>query len=54
MQSGKKFGIHVGGLNSKANIKVGVNLINIEGVIRDFMNKTKSNFCYTYRVNRLS
>ena len=29
------------------------NLINIEGVISNFTHKAKSNFCHTYRVNRL-
>jgi len=28
------------------------NLIKIQGVISDFMHKTKSNFCHAYRVNR--
>ena len=47
-----KFETHIGGLKANTSIKFGVNLINIQGVISDLMNKAKSNFCHTYKVNR--
>ena len=37
---------------ANTTIKFGVNLINIQGVISDFMHKTKLNFCQAYKVNR--
>ena len=46
-----KFGTRIGGLKVNTSINFGVNLINIEGVISDFMHKLKSNFCQAYRVN---
>ena len=47
-----KFGTSTGGLKANASINFGVNLINIEEVISDFMCKAKANFCHAYRVNR--
>ena len=47
-----KFGTRIGGLKENISIDFWVNLINIEGVISDFMHKLKSNFCQAYRVNR--
>ena len=45
-----KFGTLIGGLMANTSINFGVNLINIEGVISDFMHKAKANFCHAYRV----
>jgi len=45
-----KFGTPIG-LKVNTSIDIGVNLINIEGVISDFTHKSKSNFCQAYRVN---
>ena len=47
-----KFGTPIGGLKANTSIDLWVNLINIEGVVGDFMHKLKSNFCQAYRVNR--
>ena len=47
-----KFGTYIGGLKANIGINFGVNLINIQGVISNFMHKAKSNFCHFYRVNR--
>ena len=46
-----KFDTRIGGLKANTSINFWVNLINIE-VISDFMQKSKSNFCQAYRVNR--
>jgi len=40
-----KLGTHIGGLKANTKINFGVNLINIEGGISDFMHKAKVNFC---------
>ena len=40
------------GLKANTRIKFGINQINIQGGISDFEHKAKTNFCYTYRVNR--
>jgi len=45
-----KFGTRIGGLKANTSIDFWINLINIEGVISDFMHKSKSNFCRAYRV----
>ena len=45
-----KFGTHEYMVNT--SIKIEVNLINIPGVISNFKDKAKSNFCHAYRVNR--
>ena len=47
-----KFGSHIVGLKANNSIKFGVNLIEIQGIISNFMHKAKSNICHTYRVNR--
>jgi len=36
-----KFGTRIGGLNAIASIEFGVNLINIQGVINDFILELK-------------
>ena len=46
-----KFGTRIGGLKVNTSIKFGINLINIQGIISDFMHKVKSNFCQAYRIN---
>ena len=46
----QKFGTRIGNLKANIITKFGVNLINNEGVISDFMHKEKSNFCHAYRV----
>jgi len=46
-----KFGTRIGGLKENSSTEFGINLINIEGVISDFIHIAKSNFCHTYRVN---
>ena len=46
-----KFDTHIGGLKANISIKFGINLINIEEVISNFMLKAKLNFCHAYRVN---
>ena len=45
-----KFGAHIGGLKENTIIIFGINMINIQGVISNFMHKTKSNFFHAYRV----
>ena len=47
-----KFGTPIGGLKTNTRINFGVNLINIQRVISNFMHKAKLNFCHGYRVNR--
>jgi len=42
----------IGGLKANTSIDFWINLINIEGVISDFIHQSKSNFCQAYRVNR--
>jgi len=37
-----KFGMHIGGVKANTSIRFGVNLMNIQEDISDFMNKTKS------------
>ena len=46
-----KFGTCIGGLKVSARINFGLNSINIQGAISDFMHRAKSNFCHAYRVN---
>jgi len=46
-----KFGTLIGDLKSNNSFKFGVNPINIQGVISDFMCNAKSNFYQTYRLN---
>jgi len=46
-----KFETCIGGLKVNTRINLRVNLINIQEVLSDFINKAKSNFCHTYRVN---
>ena len=46
-----KFGIHIRSLKENTRINFGVNLINIKGIISDFMHKVNTNFCHAYRVN---
>ena len=36
---------------ANTSINFGVNLLNIQGVISDFMDKTKANICHTYKKN---
>jgi len=47
-----KCGTIDGGIKENACINFGINLFKFQGVISDFMHKTKSNFCQAYRVNR--
>jgi len=47
-----KFDTSIGSLKANTSIDFWVNLINVEGVISDFMHKSKLNFCQAYRVNR--
>ena len=44
-----KFETCIGGLKANTGINFGVNLINIQGALGDFMHKAKSNFCHAYR-----
>ena len=46
-----KFGAQIGCLKVNTSINFGVYLFNIQGVISDFMHKTKPDFCHAYRVN---
>ena len=46
-----KFGTQTWGLNANTRINYGLNLINIYGVISDFMHRAKSIFCNAYSVN---
>ena len=48
-----KFGMHIWGLKANSKINFGVNLINTEVIISDFMHKEKLNFCQAYRVSCL-
>ena len=46
-----KFGIRNGDLKVSTSFNFGVNLINIEGVKRNFMQKAKAIFCHGYKIN---
>ena len=46
-----KFSTRIGGLKANTSMDFVVNQINIEGVISNFMHKSKSNFYQAYRVN---
>ena len=46
-----KFGTFIRGLKANTSIKFGINLINIQGIISDYMHKAKLNVCRAYRLN---
>ena len=48
-----KFGTRIGNLKANTRINFGVNLINIEEVISNFMHKAKSNLCLVAVLNIL-
>jgi len=48
-----KFGTGIRGSKANLNIKFEANLMNSPTVISNFICKTKSNFCHTYRLNCL-
>ena len=45
------FGTSIEDLKVNTIINFGANLFNIQGVISNFMHKTKSKFCQAYRLN---
>jgi len=46
-----KYGTQIRGLKANISTNLGVNLINIQGAISDFMHKVKLKFCQAYILN---